>query len=73
MSALTTLRPRLVQELLEKCCSVKAKRLFMYLAEKHKHAWVKKIDTAKVDLGKGKRSLCKNGHYDSKYQIVVPK
>ena len=73
MSGLTTLRPRMVQELLEKCRSVKTKRLFMYLAEKHDHAWVKKIILGKVNFGKGKRSLCNNGHYDSKYKIVVPK
>ena len=73
MSGLITLRARMVQELLEKCGSVKAKRLFMYLAEKHNHVWVKKIDLEKVNFGKGKRSLCKNGHYDSKYKIVVPK
>lgn len=73
MSGLTTLRPRMVQEFLEKCGSVKAKRLFMYLAEKHDHAWVKKVNLEKVDFGKGKRSLCSNGHYDGKYEIVVPK
>ncbi|MFA7517113.1 MAG: type IV toxin-antitoxin system AbiEi family antitoxin [Candidatus Ratteibacteria bacterium] len=73
MSGLMTLRPRLVQELLEKCKSVKTKRLFMHLAEKHNHAWLKKLDLENVDFGKGKRSLCSNGHYDSKYKIVVPK
>jgi len=73
MSGLTTLRPRMVQELLEKCKSVKTKRLFMYLVEKHDHAWVKKVNLERVDFGKGKRSLCSNGHYDSKYKIVVPK
>lgn len=72
-SSLTTLRPHLVQKLLEECSSVKAKRLFMYLAEKHEHTWVKKIYMAKVDLGKGKRAFCKNGRYDPKYKIVVPK
>lgn len=72
MSGLTTLRPRLVQALLEKCSSVKTKRLFMYLAEKHNHAWVKKLDLDKVNFGKGKRSLCNNGHYNGKYKIVVP-
>ncbi|MBU1086589.1 MAG: type IV toxin-antitoxin system AbiEi family antitoxin [Candidatus Omnitrophica bacterium] len=71
MSGLTTLRPRMVQELLEKCGSVKAKRLFMYLAEKHNHAWVKKLNPEKVNFGTGKRSLCNDGHYDSKYKIVV--
>jgi len=73
MAGLTTLRPRIVQDLLEKCGSVKTKRLFMYLAERHDHSWVKKISLEKVDFGKGKRSLCSNGHYDSKYKIVVPK
>ena len=74
MSGLMTLRPRLVQELLEKCKSVKTKRLFMHLAEKHDHSWLKKLDLKNVDFGKGKRSLSSNnGHYDSKYKIVVPK
>lgn len=73
MSGLVTLRPLMVQDLLEKCGSVKAKRLFMYLAEKHNHTWVNKLNLEKVSFGTGKRSLCKNGHYDSKYKIVVPK
>lgn len=73
MSGLTTLRPRVIQELLEKCNSVKAKRLFMYLAEKHNHAWVNKLNLEKVGFGTGKRALCNNGHYDGKYRIVVPK
>jgi len=73
IAGLTTLRPRLVQELLEKCNSVKTKRLFMHLAEKHNLDWVEKLDLKKVDFGKGKRSLCRNGYYDGKYKIVVPK
>jgi len=73
MSGLTTLRPRVIQELLEKCGSIKTKRLFMYLAEKHKHAWVNKLNLQKVNFGIGKRALCHNGHYDSKYKLIVPK
>ncbi|OIO35961.1 MAG: hypothetical protein AUJ74_03800 [Candidatus Omnitrophica bacterium CG1_02_44_16] len=73
MSGLTTLRPLMVQELLEKCDSVKTKRLFMCLAEKYDHAWVKKLDLERVNFGAGKRSICNNGHYDGKYKIVVPK
>ena len=72
MEGLTTLRPALVQELLEKCQSVKVKRLFMYFAEERNHAWVKKLNLAKVDFGSGKRSLVEGGHYNKKYQIVVP-
>ena len=73
MSGLTTLRPRVVQELLERCGSVKAKRLFMYLAEKHGHRWFSGLDAGRIDLGKGKRVICCNGRYDSKYKIVVPR
>ena len=72
MEGLTTLRPRLVQTLMESCVSVKVKRLFMLLAETCKHAWVKKVDLSRVDFGKGKRTLVKGGRYDPKYQITVP-
>ena len=72
MEGLTTLRPRIVQSLLEECTSVKVKRLFMLLAEKCKHAWVRKVDLSKVEFGKGKRALVKGGRFDSKYKITVP-
>jgi len=73
MEGLTTLRPNLVQLLLEKCNSVKTKRLLMYFAEAQNHTWLKKLNLSKVDFGSGNRSLCEGGHYDKKYQIVVPK
>ncbi|MHB1529062.1 MAG: type IV toxin-antitoxin system AbiEi family antitoxin domain-containing protein [Acidiferrobacteraceae bacterium] len=72
MEGLTTLRPRLVQALLEGCASVKVKRLFMVLAERGQHAWVKKLDLSHVDFGKGKRMLVRGGRLDSKYHISVP-
>ena len=73
MEGLNSLRPDLVQTLLEKCESVKVKRLFMYMAEKAGHEWVQHLDMTKVDLGHGKRSIVKNGVYVAKYQITVPK
>jgi hypothetical protein len=72
MEGLTTLRPRMLQVLLEQCHSVKVKRLFMYLAEDCSHAWVKKLDVSKVDFGKGKRMLVKGGRFNAKYNITVP-
>lgn len=72
MEGLTTLRPRLVQSLLESCTSVKVKRLFMVLAEGGGHVWVRKLDLSKVDFGKGKRMLVRGGRFDSKYKISVP-
>jgi hypothetical protein len=72
MEGLTTLRPRLVQSLLEQCRSVKVRRLFMFLAESYNHAWVKKLDLSKVDFGKGKRMIVKGGRLDVRYNITVP-
>ena len=72
MESLTTLRPKLVQSLLEKCKSVKVKRLFMYMAEQHQHAWLDNLDRKKIDLGEGKRVIVKNGVLDKTYKITVP-
>ncbi len=72
LEGLTTLRPALLQELLRTCLSIKAKRLFLFLAEKCGHAWVTKLDTSKVRLGSGKRLIVRGGRLDPKYQITVP-
>lgn len=70
---LTTLRPVLVQTLLEKCTSVKVKRMFLYLADESGHDWRKQLNLSKVNLGKGKRDLVKGGNLNTLYNIVVPK
>lgn len=70
---LTNLRPTLVQELLEKCSSIKVKRLFLYLAEKEAHAWFSKLDESKINLGLGKRAIVPHGELNQKYQIIVPR
>lgn len=72
MEGFTTPRLRVVRTLLERCASVKVKRLFMVLAESCGHAWVKKLDLSKVNFGKGKRMLVRGGRFDNKYQISVP-
>lgn len=73
MEGLNNLPPAQVQNLLENCQSVKVKRLFLYMAEKAKHSWFNHIDTSKIDLGKGKRSIVKQGAFVEKYGITVPK
>ncbi len=72
MENLNNLRPKSVQTLLESSSSIKVKRLFLYLAEKCNHQWLKHLDLTRIDLGSGKRSLVKNGVYISKYKITVP-
>jgi hypothetical protein len=69
----TVLRPALIRELLLSCSHVLAKRLFLWFAERHAHAWFKKLDTTGVDLGRGKRAVVKGGTLDREYQITVPR
>lgn len=69
---LTNLRPQRLQKLLVDCKNVKVKRLFFFFADRHKHAWLKRLDKSAVKLGKGNRVLAKGGKLDRAYQITVP-
>jgi hypothetical protein len=72
MEGLANLRPQLLRKLLQECTSVKVKRLFLWYADRHGHAWLKHLDPSSVNLGKGKRQLVPHGHFDSRYQITLP-
>ena len=72
MQGLATLRPQLVSTLLQHCSSIKAKRLFLALADQNHHAWMAHVDLQGVDLGHGKRVLVKGGKLNTKYQITLP-
>jgi len=72
IEGLASLRPAKVQELLENCKSVKVKRLFLHFAEKANHSWFKYLDTSKINLGVGNRSLVESGVLASKYKLVLP-
>jgi len=71
MENLATLRSDLVQQLLKNCSSIKVKRLFMYMAQKVRHAWFDQLNPDEIDFGKGKRVIVKNGILDNQYQITV--
>ncbi len=72
MQAMTTLRPQRVCLLLRHCRSIKAKRLFLALAERHRHAWLSHVPLDGVDLGRGKRALVPGGRLHPTYQITLP-
>jgi len=72
MENLGSLQPDIVQTLLENCRSVKVKRLFLYFSEKAGHAWFKYLKPDRIDLGKGKRSIVKNGVWVTTYQTTLP-
>lgn len=73
MEGMVNLRPKLLQELLEHCTSIKVKRLFLYMAKKAGHQWLQFLNAGPLDLGKGKRSLVKGGVFDAEFQITIPK
>lgn len=72
MEGLTTLSPKRLNKALMKCKSVKVKRLFFWLSDRHRHPWLKKLSVDSFDLGSGKRVLAKDGKLDKKYLITVP-
>ena len=73
MEGLNTLRPNVVQELLENCSSMRVKRFFLWSAETIGHDWFKRLDISRIDLGKGKRQIYRGGLFNPRYQITVPK
>lgn len=73
MESLTTLRPRLVQRLLESCSSQKVKRLFLYMSEKANHPWFKALKLENVSFGTSRYMATPTGKYISKYNMTLPK
>jgi Transcriptional regulator, AbiEi antitoxin, Type IV TA system/Transcriptional regulator, AbiEi antitoxin N-terminal domain len=72
VEGLASLSPRRLQKLLEDCHSVKVKRLFFFFADRHEHAWLKRIDREAIDLGTGDRMLVRDGKFDPVHRITVP-
>lgn len=73
MEGLMDIRPKLMQNLLEECKSIKVKRLFLFLAQRANLPILKKLDLDCIDLGSGKRVIVKSGRLDPDYQITYPK
>jgi hypothetical protein len=71
LELLPTLRPKMLQSLLENCSSVKVKRLFFYLSQKVNHFWLKYLDKDKIDLGSGVREIEKGGTFIKEFEIVI--
>jgi hypothetical protein len=69
---LTVLRPHVLNPLLAGCRNVAVKRLFLFLGTRNQHQWVKQLDRAHIDMGKGKRSIVPGGRYDREFRITVP-
>lgn len=77
LRGLPSLSPRKLTKLLDLCESYKVRRLFLWLAERHHHPWLKHLDLTAYTmeggkLGTGKRVIAKEGRLDRKYLITVP-
>jgi len=72
LQGMVNIRPARMSFLLRHCGSIKVKRLFLALAERHRHAWFAHLDLSDVDLGEGKRALFAGGKLDTKYKITLP-
>jgi len=72
MQGMTSLSPRRLQELLEKCHNIKVRRLFFWLADRQNYPWLQKLERDKINLGSGNRMLLKGGRLNRKYKITVP-
>ena len=73
MESMTTLRPKLVQTLLESCTSQKVKRLFLYMAEKAGHCWFMALKPDNINLGTSRFMVTPTGKFINKYNMTISK
>lgn len=70
---LTTLRPNVINELIEQCDSKKVIRMFCFFMDYYNHQWKKFVNIDNIEIGTGKMQIVKAGSLDKKYLITVPK
>jgi hypothetical protein len=73
MDGLGTLRPALLQILLEQSGSVKINRLFLYFAREARHRWYAELDQKRFNLGAGNREVVKGGVLDKEFLLTLTK
>jgi len=73
MESLVSLRPEILQNLLEEKCSYKVRRVFLFLAERTGHPWFRELNISRLSLGDHKIQIQKRGVYNAKYLMTVPK
>ena len=70
---LTSLRPNIINQLLEQCDSKKVLRLFCFFMDFYNHQWRNFVKIDNLNIGTGKIQIVKGGTMDKKYLITVPK
>ncbi|TKB05559.1 type IV toxin-antitoxin system AbiEi family antitoxin domain-containing protein [Desulforhopalus sp. IMCC35007] len=69
----TTLRPKLLNELLSSSIKIQANRLFLWFAKRHNLPCFESLNLSDINLGKGKRMIVRGGALDKEFHITVPK
>lgn len=69
----TTLRPKLLNQLLSCSVKIQANRLFLWFAKRHNLACFNFLNLSDINLGKGKRMIVRGGTLNKEFQITVPK
>lgn len=72
MAGMMTLSPIKVQHILESCTHIKAKRLFLWFAERHQHPWFDRLQIESIYLGVGKRQIFPGGRLHPRWLITMP-
>ena len=70
---LRTLRPALLQRLLETVKSVKVGRLALWFAEGHAQPWRERLEPDRIDLRIGNRAVAPNGRPAPAHRITYPR
>lgn len=65
------LKPKLLQQLLEACTLVKAKRLALCFADLANLQWRKALKESSIDIGSGNRRIDAGGNLYKKYGLVM--
>jgi len=73
LESLRTLRPKVMQSLLEACTSIKVKRLFLMMADQAGLPVMEHLDLSSISLGSGDRTITPGGVYVSKFRLTVPR
>ncbi|MGO0308732.1 type IV toxin-antitoxin system AbiEi family antitoxin domain-containing protein [Endozoicomonas acroporae] len=73
MQSLVNLSPGKLDQVLQACLSIKVKRLFLWLAERHQYPWLARLNVSSYELGSGKRVIAECGALNRKYLITIPR
>ena len=71
LEMMLNMRPTILQELLENCNSIKAKRLFFLLAEDLNPSWYEDLYPGRINFGSGNRVIDEGGSFHRKWLLTV--